>query len=208
MRAPIGIRIRRKRKSLGLSQAGLARAAGISASYLNLIENNKRDVGGKLLRRIAERLSLDIDQLSGDSEQRTIQAIRELLFDPVLLGIDFDPASIPDLVARFPEAALMMARLHRAYADSNAEMEAYANRLQSDPLLSEMLHQVLNRIAAMRSSAEILSSVPDLKESDRARFVGTINEEAHDLTGTVRNLVSYFDQIRLSSKGGVAAARA
>lgn len=194
MRAPIGIRIRRKRKSLGLSQAGLARAAEISASYLNLIENNKREVGGKLLRRIAERLNLDIDQLSGDSEQRTIQAIRELLFDPVLLGIEFDPASIPDLVARFPEAALMMARLHRAYADSNAEMEAYANRLQSDPLLSEMLHQVLNRIAAMRSSAEILSSVPDLRESDRARFVGTINEEAHDLTGTVRKLVSYFDQ--------------
>ena len=194
MRAPIGIQIRRKRSALSLSQAALARAVGISPSYLNLIENNKREVGGRLLLRIAERLNLDIGRLSGTAEQRTIQAIEELLLDPVLSGLELEPASIRDLVARHPEAAIALTRLHRAYIDSIAGMEAYANRLKSDPLLSQLLHQVLNRIAAMRSSAEILSSVPDLAETDRTRFVGTINREAQDLTGIVKNLVSYFDQ--------------
>ncbi len=194
MRAPIGIQIRRRRTAVSLSQAALARAVGISPSYLNLIENNKREVGGSLLLRIAERLNLDIDRLSGASEQRMIQAIEELLSDPVLSGLELDPASIRDLVARHPEAALAMTRLHRAYIDSIAGIEAYANRLKSDPLLSQMLHQVLNRIAAMRSGAEILSSVPDLTETERARFVGTINREAQDLTGILRNLVSHFEQ--------------
>lgn len=194
MRAPIGIQIRRQRSALKLSQAALARAVGISPSYLNLIENNKRVVGGRLLLRIAERLNLDVDRLSGDAEQRTIQAVEETLSDPLLSGLDIDPASIRELVARFPEAALAMARLHRAYIDSVAGMEAYANRLKSDPLLSEMLHQVLNRITGIRSSAEILSGVPDLQEKDRDRFLGTINGEAEDLTGILKNLVAYFDQ--------------
>ena len=57
MRAPIGIRIRRHRMQLKQTQAGLARAVGISPSYLNLIENNKRAIGGRLLIRIAERLN-------------------------------------------------------------------------------------------------------------------------------------------------------
>ena len=53
MRGPIGIKISSRRKALAISQAELARRAGISASYLNLIEANKRDVGGALLKRLA-----------------------------------------------------------------------------------------------------------------------------------------------------------
>ena len=58
MRAPIGFRISNRRKSLKISQAGLARLIGISPSYLNLIENNKRDVGGTLLQRVALHLGI------------------------------------------------------------------------------------------------------------------------------------------------------
>lgn len=194
MRAPIGIQIRRRRLALKISQADLARAVGVSPSYLNLIENNKRVVGGRLLLRIAERLNLDIDRLSGDAEQRTIQAIEELVADPVLAGIELDTTSIRDLVARHPEAAVALTRLHRAYIDATITVEAYANRLKSDPILSDMLHQVLNRIAGIRSSAEILSSIPELTGAERERFLKTINGEAENLTGVLKQLVSYFDQ--------------
>ncbi|MEP9397432.1 short-chain fatty acyl-CoA regulator family protein [Mesorhizobium sp. KR2-14] len=202
MRAPIGIRIRRKRLQLGLSQATLARAAGISPSYLNLIENNKRVIGGKLLMRIAERLSLEMDELSGLSEQRMIQGLEELLADPVMRDIEIERSEVRELVARFPEAGTALTRLYRAYSETSAGIEAYANRLRSDPLLSQMLHQVLNRIAAMRSSAEILDGVPDLAEADRIRFTGMISHEAHDLTEIVRNLASYFDQSASGQKAG------
>ena len=57
MRAPIGFRISNRRKSLKISQAALARLVGISPSYLNLIENNKRDVGGALLQRAQQGLA-------------------------------------------------------------------------------------------------------------------------------------------------------
>jgi len=194
MRAPIGIRIRRKRLEMGLSQAGLARDVGISATYLNLIENNKRAIGGKLLLRIGERLELNLAELSGANEARSIQVIEEMLADPVMKGIRIDHNAIRDLVARFPEAGLALTRLYRSYMDAMASIDVYVHRLQSDPLLSEMLHLVLNRIAAIKSGAEILTSVPDLTEEEQKRFIVTINNESADLTLTVRNLVGYFER--------------
>lgn len=194
MRIPIGIQIRRQRKATGQSQVGLARAVGISASYLNLIESNKRAIGGKLLLRIAERLHLDVEELSGRGEQRLIQAIDELATDPLLSHLGLNTIDASEFVARFPNVATALTLLYRAYSDANAGMEAYASRLKSDPFLSETLHEVLNRITAMRSSAEILFSVPDLDDKDRHRFTGMINREGHSLTETVRNLTSYFDQ--------------
>lgn len=194
MRAPIGIRIRNRRVALGMSQTALARDVGISPSYLNRIEGNKREVGGALLIRIAERLGLSIDQLSGENEQRLIQSVEESRLDPVLDGVDLKAADTRELVAQFPDAAAAISRLHRAYSDANASVEAYANRLKTDPLFSRLLHEILNRITAMRSTAEILAGIPDLGEPDRHRFLTTINKDARDLTETARTLVNYFDQ--------------
>ena len=81
MRAPIGLKISSRRRALGVSQAALARRAGISASYLNLIERNKRHVGGSLLIRLAAELKIEVGELSGDSEHRLIAELEEALVD-------------------------------------------------------------------------------------------------------------------------------
>lgn len=193
-RTPIGAHIRRKRLAAGLAQGALARSLGISASYLNLIENNKRRIGGKLLLRIGERLGIDLEHLSGESEARAIAAIGNLMAEPLMADIEIDTAAIRDLVARFPEAGAALTRLHRAYDDANMEIEVLRHRLKSDPLLSQLLHEILNRIAAIKSGAEILADIPDLTEAERARFVVTINSQAQDLVPSTQSLVAYFDQ--------------
>ncbi len=200
MRAPVGIRIRRQRLDRGISQAGLARMVEISPSYLNLIENSKRDVGGALLLRIAEHLQLDIDALSGDQEQKTLQSVQDMLNDPVLQGLDFGQTDFRDLLARFPEVALALIRLHRMGAEAMAEVEAFTNRFASDPLLAQMLHEVLNRLTGMRSSAEIIARVEDLSETDRHRFTVAINREAQELSTTMRGLVGYFDRATIKRR--------
>ena len=78
MRAPIGQRIRKRRQELRRSQAALAAEVGISASYLNLIEHNKRTIGGALLHRIAETLALDSRALAGTEEARLIAELAEV----------------------------------------------------------------------------------------------------------------------------------
>ena len=54
-----GSRIREKRLDRGLRQAAVAETVGISPSYLNLIEHNRRRIGGKLLSDIARVLGVE-----------------------------------------------------------------------------------------------------------------------------------------------------
>src|SRR5690606_41658548 len=105
VRTPVGTRIRRKRMSAGLSQAALASALGISPSYLNLIENNKRAIGGSLLLRIGERLGVDMAYLSDESEAQSIATINELMFKPVMQGIEVTQIDISEAVRRMPSYA-------------------------------------------------------------------------------------------------------
>lgn len=193
MRAPIGFRISNRRKSLKISQAALARLIGISPSYLNLIENNKRDVGGALLQRVAHHLQIDIGDLTGEAEQKLLADLEEAYADPTVESLPFQPDERRQVVAQYPASAMAMARLHRAYSDAMASADAYADRLRSDPLLTQMLHQILSGITAVRSSAEILEDVKDLDETERQRFLGAIGRETRTLSDVARNMIGYFD---------------
>lgn len=59
----LGNAIRICRAHRGLSQAVLAEKAGISLSYLSLIENNKRDPTLSSLRRIADAINIPLNLL-------------------------------------------------------------------------------------------------------------------------------------------------
>ncbi|ODT50191.1 XRE family transcriptional regulator [Devosia sp. 63-57] len=193
MRAPIGFRISNRRKSLKISQAALARLVGISPSYLNLIENNKRDVGGALLQRVAHHLSIDIGDLTGEAEQKLLQDLEEAYADPMVESLPFRPEERRELVAQYPASAMALSRLHRAYTSAQSSADAYADRLRSDPLLAQLLHQILSGITAIRSSAEILEDVPDLDDAERRRFLGAISRETRGLSEVARSLIGQFD---------------
>ena len=193
MRAPIGFRISNRRKSLKISQAALARLVGISPSYLNLIENNKRDIGGALLNRVAAQLDIDIDELAGHAEQKLLQDLEEAFADPMVESLPFRPDERRELVAQYPASGAALARLHRAYSSAINNADAYADRLRSDPLLSQLLHQILSGITAIRSSAEILEDVPDLDEAERRQFLAAIGRETRALSDVTRNLIGQFE---------------
>ena len=55
-----GAKVRVLRQKAGLTQADLAQKLGISASYLNLIEHERRPVTAAVLVRLAQVLDLDL----------------------------------------------------------------------------------------------------------------------------------------------------
>lgn len=190
--APIGMKIRTRRKARGLTQKALARHVGISASYLNLIESDRRAVGGRLLQRIAETLGLQLADLSGDQERRLVERLGELAADPSILQHHIDPASASALVSRHPDWAAALLSLSRAVRDADQQITALTDRLDQDPALMEAVHQVLNNAAAVRSTMEILSSVEDLPAEQRARFVEIVLSQSGELSGTAERLVTLF----------------
>nr|WP_282567926.1 helix-turn-helix domain-containing protein [Devosia oryzisoli] len=205
VRAPIGFRISNRRKVLRISQAALARMVGISASYLNLIENNKRDIGGALLQRVAQNLGIDVGELTGEAEQKLLQDLEEAYADPLVESLDFQPDERRHLVAQYPASAAALARLHRAYASATANADAYADRLRSDPLLGQLLHQILSGVTAVRSSAEILEDVPDLADEEQRQFIGAITRETRGLTDVIRTLIGQFEVSSKARRSGSTA---
>lgn len=190
----IGTRIRERRRALGLTQAELARRVGISASYMNLIERNRRAIAGPLLRRTAEALSLRLDELDGAAERRLLEMLDEVAHAPELaaLGVEADAAG--DLIARYPGWARALAALAGAEREASAAARALADRLTHDPHLAETVHRMLTRIATIRSAAEILGDVPELAEDRRARFGSMIREESRALSDVGEGLAEYLDR--------------
>lgn len=58
-----GAKIRKLRKARGLTQEKLAEKAGIDYSYMNLIENGKRNPSLKLIAKLARVLSISLGEL-------------------------------------------------------------------------------------------------------------------------------------------------
>ena len=72
-----GARLRERRIAVGLKQAELAEMVGISASYLNLIEHNRRRIAGKLLINLASALNLDAGILSEGAQSSLVGRLKE-----------------------------------------------------------------------------------------------------------------------------------
>ena len=60
----IGSKVRKERRSKGLSQSELSKNLGISASYLNLIESGRRTITVPLLIKIGNQLAISLKDLS------------------------------------------------------------------------------------------------------------------------------------------------
>src|SRR5260370_6258757 len=111
----IGRTVRRLRQEHALSQQALASGLGISASYLNVIEHDQRNVTAGLLIKLAETLRVDLATLSGTPERQLEVGLRKTFADP-LLGADAVPeAELQALAASAPNAARAVLALYRAW---------------------------------------------------------------------------------------------
>ncbi|MFT3973442.1 MAG: short-chain fatty acyl-CoA regulator family protein [Amaricoccus sp.] len=192
-RAFLGPRIRERRRGLGVTQADLARQIGISPSYLNLIERNKRTIAGPLLRRTAQALGIGLEDLDGAAERRLLATLSELANAPDLASLGVEAAAAGELIGRYPGWARAVAALARAERSATAEARALADRLTHDPILAETVHMILSRIAAIRSAAEILADYADVPPEQRDRFLGIIADESLALSHGGAALSEYFD---------------
>ena len=186
-----GSRIRERRQISGLRQVELARQVGISASYLNLIEHNRRRIGGKLLVDIARALSVEPSLLTQGIEATLIAALREAAADAT--GHQAEVDGLEEFAGRFPGWSGVLAQMHRRAVSLERTVETLSDRLTHDPHLAASMHEVLSTAAAIRSTAAILAEPGEIEAEWRNRFHRNLNQDAERLAESSRALVSYLD---------------
>ena len=116
-----GPRIRRLRQDKGLTQTAMAESLDISPSYLNLIERNQRPLTVQLLLKLAALHQIDLSAFQ-EGDSGLVASLREAFRDPLLAGELAGDRELLDLVEGTPNAAAAVAKLYRAYRESQARL--------------------------------------------------------------------------------------
>ena len=137
----MGVQLRRLREERGMTQVALARALGLSASYLNQIEQNQRPMTVPVLLKINAELGVDVQRFSDDEEARLVAGLCDVLADqppsaaPVGAGgiagtaTQVSMAEIRELAASMPAVARTLMGLHTRHRQALERIEALSERL-------------------------------------------------------------------------------
>ena len=176
---PLGAKVRGLRRREKLTQAQLAERLGISASYLNLIENNRRPLPSTVLIQLAQQFKVDLTTFGTDEQGRATAALMEVFSDPLFEPHDLTTADVTEVSQSSPAAARAILTLYRAYQSARDATETLASRLfEGDGLIqmdrsrlppeevSELVQRNMNYFPTLEEGAEELWREAKLSTDD------------------------------------------
>lgn len=190
-RTLMGTRIRERRRAKKLTQTALAKTVGISSSYLNLIEHNRRGIAGKILISLARELGLQPSDLSEGADVALINTLAEAAKNNPKSGPEVD--RIEEFVGRYPGWAKLIGNLSRITRDQGETLTAMTDQMAHDPFLSETMHQILSKITSIRSTASILATETEIPGDMHDRFLKNLHSDSQLLSDITQKMVDFFD---------------
>ncbi len=204
MSALTGTRLRERRLALGLRQADVAREAGVSASYLNLIEHNRRRVTAEVLEALAGVLGMPLAALREGAGGTLLEDLRGAAA-AAGEGTGAELDRVEEFAGRFPGWAAALIALERRAAGLERAVEALNDRMTHDPHLSASLHEMLSAVSSVRSTAEILAEPGEIAPEWRERFLRNLFADSERLAAGSEALVAYLDGSEQAGVQGIAA---
>lgn len=198
-----GSRLRERRLALGRRQGEVAAAVGISASYLNLIEHNRRAIAVGLLDRLAAVLQVPVAELRAGAAAAVLEEMRAAALR-VGAGLpDLDRAA--EFAGRYPGWAAVVARLETQAAGMTRALEVLHDRMSHDPHLSASLHEVLSAASSVQAAAGILAETEDIEPEWRLRFQQNLHHDSARLALGAQALADYLEGVGRAHEQGIAA---
>lgn len=174
----LGAKVRQLRRREKLTQAQMAERLGVSASYLNLIENNRRPLTANLLLKLAQTFQLDLSSFAPSDDARLVAELREVFSDPLFEGDRVTPGDLKELAASQPGVAGTVLRLYRGYRNAMTSAESLAEKLSAQggassvmaqsPIdeINDLLQRHNNHFAEIEDAAERLWDEAELDVDD------------------------------------------
>ncbi len=118
----VGPKLRQLRKERDQTQAQMASALGLSATYINLLENNQRSLSVQVLMRLADVYGVDWRSLVEDGAPTQLADLRNALQDPVFGGVRPDLQELRAALDHCPTLTQNLLALHKTYRTLSEQM--------------------------------------------------------------------------------------
>src|SRR5262245_16138925 len=189
----LGGKVRSLRRRNRLTQAELAERLGISSSYLNLIEHDRRPLTAPLLLKLAQLFQLDLDAFSSDDEARLAADLQEAFGDPLFEEHELLASDVREIAGNAAAARAILA-LYHAYQSSRESARALAERLEEgidvaalDRLhlpseeVTEVIQRNRNHFPRLEQAAEVLTREARLDPADLYAGLVRYLKDAHGI---------------------------
>jgi predicted transcriptional regulator/DNA-binding XRE family transcriptional regulator len=133
----IGPHLRRLRQERGETQGAMARALGISTSYVNLLENNERSVSVPVMLSLFEVYGIDWRDITDEDGSSQLADLRAIIQDPIFDRARPDLTEIRAALVHSPTLAQAFLTLHRAYQSATDQLLSLSGTPSgTEPILS------------------------------------------------------------------------
>lgn len=190
----LGRKIRWHRQRLGWTQAELAKRLDISASYLNLLEHDKRSVTVPVLLRLGQVLGVDVEDFADSDDHKLVDELSEALADAVFDHLDLTPADVKELANQAPAGARALLSLYRAYRSAREDAQALGAQVSAgeergllehyslpSEEVSDMIQRHGNHFPELETAAENLWEEARLQAGDLRRGLVEHLARRHDV---------------------------
>jgi len=201
--------VRALRLHEGLTQSAMAIRLGISPSYLNLIESDRRPLSAKLLLTLAQTFNLDLRSFAVGVDANLVSDLSEVFGDSLFEGRGPTPGDLREFVATNPEVAKAVVHLHHAYTEARASAESIAAQVVDRQDLSgvdraglaaeevsDLIQRHLNHYPELEAEAERVGADAKLQEKDFFEGLAGYLERKHGVRVRVLRMVEMKDAIR------------
>ncbi len=198
----LGSKVRRLREQHKLNQAEMAQRLGLSASYLNQIENDQRPLTVQVLLKLGSLFDIDLTHFSEEEDDRLVAEIKDCLEDPLFENEKVLLPELKEIVTRSPAFARHFLSLYRSYLEANQNYVGLAQDVTGDEAVRSIEGQQFP-YEEVRDFFYYQSNYFD--ELDQAAETLFIREEM-TLGGGERQLIDYLKrqhniQVEINAEG-------
>jgi hypothetical protein len=174
----LGAKVRGLRRRENMTQGQLAERLGISASYLNLIENNRRPLTAPMLIKLAQLFELDLHAFAATDDARLVADLLEAFGDPLFDAHGLTNADLRELASASPNLARAVLTLYRAYRGARDSAATFAERLSAEGVsgvdttrlpneeVNDLVQRHMNYFPELEEAAEAIWRDAHLDEND------------------------------------------
>ncbi len=181
----VGPQLRQLRRDRHQTQAEMAQVLGVSAGYINLLENNQRSLSVRLLMALSDAYQVDWRHLVRDERSTLLSELRTVIRDPMFSA---GAPELPELRAAIDHAPRLVEQFLQLYKIHRTTLERVMRQgtagkpegllaFSAEAVIHDFFRNHRNYFHALEGAAEALRAdlrcdTDDLYAAVKARLLG------------------------------------